>query len=178
MLGREGRPDAPAGTGTGTGLGKRKVKAPGRSLQVSLVRSPGARRLPRTPCFPRPPHPCAQPLQKQLLQALATPPRWPRMLLPQMAGPRRAGLPLCLLKLLLAAMTAPRAAGRGVRVRVRERAGWWDGRASGRAPRRRRLSRGTCGRARGTAGEWRSRARALAGGATRAGARLGSALLR
>lgn len=87
---------------------------------------PGSPRLPRTPWFPRPPHPCAQPLQKRLLQALATPPRlvllrWPRMLLPLMAGPRRAGLPLCLLKLLLAAMTAPRAAGRGVR--VRERAG-------------------------------------------------------
>lgn len=119
------------------GTGERKVKAPGRSLQVSLVRSPGARRLPRTPCFPRPPHPCAQPLQTQLLQALATPrlvpPRWPRMLLLQNAGLRRAGLPLCLLKLLLAAMTAPRAAGRGVRVRERERAGWWGGRASERA---------------------------------------------
>lgn len=53
------------------------------------------------------------------------------MLLPQMAGPWRAGLPLCLLELLLAAMTAPRAAGRGVR--VRELAGWWGGRVGAQA---------------------------------------------
>lgn len=59
-----------------------------------------------------------------------------------------AGLPLCLLKLLLAAMTAPRAAGRGVR--VRERAGRW----------------GTCGRAREPRVS-RGAERALPGGATR-----------
>lgn len=138
---------------------------------------PGSPRLPTTPWFPRPPHPCAQPLQKQLLQALATPRlvllRWPRMLLPQMAGPRRAGLPLCLLELLLAAMTAPRAAGRGVR--VRERAGWrWGGRAGAQAEAAWR------GRAGGPGNPELSRGaeRALPGGATLAGARLGSALLR
>lgn len=157
------------------GAGDRKVNAPGRSLQVSLVRSPRARGCLELHGFLGQPHPCAQPLQKQLLQALATPRlvllRWPRMLLPLMAGPRRAALPLCLLKQLLAAMTAPRAAGRGVR--VRERAGWWGG----RAPRRRRLSKGTCGRAREPRVS-RGAEHALPGGATRAGARLGSALLR
>lgn len=109
---------------------------------------PGSPRLPSTPRFPRPPHPCAQPLQKQLRRARATPRLGPAAVAEdatatRIAGPRRAGLPLCLLKLLLAAMTAPRAAGRGVR--VRERAGWWGGRTSGRAPRRRRLSRGRAG---------------------------------
>lgn len=95
------------------------------------------------------------------------------MLLPQMAGPRRAGLPLCLLELLLAAMTAPRAAGRGVR--VRERAGWrWGGRAGAQAEAAWR------GRAGGPGNPELSRGaeRALPGGATLAGARLGSALLR
>ncbi|XP_072832000.1 uncharacterized protein [Vicugna pacos] len=59
------------------------------------------------------------------------------MLLPQLAPPRLARLSLRPLRLLPAAMTAPRAAGRGVRVRERERAGRWGGRA-----RRRRRARG------------------------------------
>lgn len=94
---------------------------------------PGCPRLHRTPWLPGPPHPCAQPLQKQPLPALRVrlwrPPRALRMLLPQLAPPPLAPLPLCPLKLLPAAMTAPRAAGRGVR--VRERAGRWSGRDGG-----------------------------------------------
>lgn len=94
---------------------------------------PGSPRLHRTPWLPGPPHPCPQPLQTQPLPALRvrlrTPPRAVRMLLPQLAPPPLAPLPLCPLKLLPAAMTAPRAAGSGVR--VRERAGRWGGRDGG-----------------------------------------------
>lgn len=98
---------------------------------------PGSPRLHRTPWLPGPPHPCAQSLQKQPLPALRMPRlrllAVVRMLLPQPAPPQLARPSLCPLKLLVAAMTAPRAAGRGVRVRVRERAGRWGGRARAKA---------------------------------------------
>lgn len=86
---------------------------------------PGSPRLHKTLWLPGPPHPCAQPLQKQPLLALR-PPRLRllavlRMLLAQLAPPRIARLPQCPLKLLPAAMTAPRAARRGVRLRERRR---------------------------------------------------------
>lgn len=104
---------------------------------------PGSPRLYRTPWLLRPPDPCAQPLQKQPLLALWTPRlrllAVVRLLLPQLAPLRLARMSLCPLKLLLAAMTAPRAAGRGVR--VRERAGRWGGR-----PRRRRHPCGGVGK--------------------------------
>lgn len=88
-------------------------------------RLPGSPRLHRTLRLPGSPHPCAQPLQKQPLLA----PRTPRlrllavmrMLLAQLAPPRTARLPQRPLKLLPAAMTAPRAARRGVRLRERRR---------------------------------------------------------
>lgn len=70
-----------------------------------------------------------------------------RMLLPQLAPPRLARLSLRPLQLLPAAMTAPRAAGRGVRVRVRERARRWGGRA--RRQRRARGGEGMRGRPEG-----------------------------
>lgn len=96
---------------------------------------PGSPRLHRTPWLPGPTLPCAQPLQKQPLPALRTPRlrllRAVRMLLPQLAPPRLARLSVCELRLLPAAMTAPRASGRGVR--VRERAGRRGRRARAKA---------------------------------------------
>lgn len=117
---------------------------------------PGSPRLHRTPWLPGPPHPCAQPLQKQPPLA-PRPPRLRlrtvvRMLLAQLAPPRLREPSLCPLKLLLAAMTAPRA-GRGVRVR-------------GRRPRPPRGGAGTRGlrggprRAGGLGAGWRAGARA------------------
>lgn len=116
------------------------------------------------------------------------------MLLPRAARPKRAGLPLCPRKRLRAAMTAPRAARRGVRVRERAgarraRAGRWGERAPRRrGPRAAELGRGGGG----VGGTGHGRARATrgreggdgaehalpGGGRERAGARLGSALLR
>ncbi|XFF86613.1 hypothetical protein AB1E18_012832 [Capra hircus] len=122
---------------------------------------PGSPRLHRTPSLPGPPHPGAQPLQKQPLPALRArlrrPPRAVRMLLPQLAPPPLARLSLSPLKLLPAAMTAPRAAGRGVR--VRERAGRWGGRDGGGY---RAAGWGSEGGPRGPAGRGR-RARAGSG---------------
>lgn len=81
---------------------------------------PGSPRLHRTPWLPSPPHPCAQPLQKQPPLALRTP-RLSPLEVVRMLLARLARLPLYPLKLLPAAMTAPRTAGRGVRVRERRR---------------------------------------------------------
>lgn len=93
---------------------------------------PGSPQLHRTPWLPSPPHPCAQPLQKQPPLALRTP-RLSLLEVARMLLARLARLPLYPLKLLPAAMTAPRTAGRDVRVRERRRrhnaVGW--GRAGG-----------------------------------------------
>ena len=127
---------------------------------------PGSPRLHRTPWLPGPPHPCAQPLQKQPLPALRArlrrPPRAVRMLLTQLAPPPLARPSLSPLKLLPAAMTAPRAAGRGVR--VRERAGRWGGRDGGGD---RAAGWGNEGGPRGPAGRGGGRG----GGRARAGSR-------
>lgn len=81
---------------------------------------PGSPRLHRTPWLPSLPHPCAQPLQKQPPLTLRTP-RLSLLEVVRMLLARLAQLPLYPLKLLPAAMTAPRTAGRGVRVRERRR---------------------------------------------------------
>lgn len=145
--GRQARRDREERRGGGE---ERKVNAPGRSLQVSLVRSRGARGCLQPHGFPRPPHPSAQPCSSSYGRRGATPrlvpPRGLRALLPRAAQPRRAGLPLCPRRLLPAAMTAPRAARRGVR--VRERAERWGERGA-RAEAAARPAWGTCGRARG-----------------------------
>ena len=86
---------------------------------------PGSPRLHRTPWLPGPPHPCDQPLQKQPRLGLRTPGLrllvGMRMLLAQLAPPGLPRLSRCPLRLLRAAMTAPKAARRGVRVRERRR---------------------------------------------------------